>query len=128
MAKTSFIVGARGSRLSIAQTKGALDLLSREFPGAKFALCTLETPGDRDLSTPIDKAPADFFTRDLDDAVRSGRADFAVHSAKDLPQDMADGLDWFWLPCAGDRRDAWVVRKGDSRMKRLLAATPSARR
>jgi uroporphyrinogen III methyltransferase/synthase len=114
--------------LSIAQTRGALDFLAREFPGSSFRLNAVETPGDRDLATPIDKAPADFFTRDLDDAVRSGRVDFAVHSAKDLPQEMTEGLDWFWLPCAGDRRDAWVVRKDDGRMRRLLESTPAARR
>jgi len=123
-----FAVGARGSRLSMAQTKGALDFLAREFPGTSYRLRVVETPGDRDLSTPIDAAPADFFTRDLDDAVRSGKIDFAVHSAKDLPQRMADDLDWFWLPCAEDRRDAWVIRADDGRMKRLLSATPGERR
>ncbi len=128
MAKTSFIVGARGSRLSLVQSKGALDYLSGEFPEARFALRTVETPGDRDLTTPIDAASDDFFTRDLDDAVRNGNIDFAIHSAKDLPKDIADDLDWFWLPCAADRRDAWVVRKGDERVERLLSATPAKRR
>ena len=128
MAKMSFVVGARGSRLSIAQTKGALGFLAREFPGTSYRLRVVETPGDRDLSTPIDAAPADFFTRDLDDAVRLGEIDFAVHSAKDLPPRIADDLDWFWLPCAEDRRDAWVIRAGDEQMKRLLRATPRERR
>ncbi len=54
----------------------------------------------------------DFFTRDLDDAVRRGVIDFAIHSAKDLPARMPDDLDWFWLPAREDPRDAWVSRKG----------------
>ena len=122
------MVGARGSRLSRAQTEGALAFLSREFPGAAFRLRTFDTPGDRDLSTPIDDAPPDFFTRDLDDAVRSGEVDFAVHSAKDLPPEISAGLDWFWLPRAADRRDAWVFRKGDERTGRILSSQPAARR
>ena len=123
-----FTVGARGSRLSLAQTAGAVDFLKQEFPGNAYDVRAFDTPGDRDLSTPIDKAPADFFTRDLDAAVLSGAVDFAVHSAKDLPATIAEGLDWFWLPCAADRRDAWVVRKDDIRVKRMLSATPAVRR
>ncbi len=56
----------------------------------------------------------DFFTRDLDDAVLSGEVDFAVHSAKDMPENIRDGLDWFWLPWREDPRDVIVLRKGDA--------------
>ena len=67
--------------------------------GFKARLLAFETPGDRDLATPIEKSAPDFFTRDIDDAVRDGRMDFAIHSAKDVPEPVADDLDWFWLPC-----------------------------
>ena len=106
-----FVVGARGSRLSCLQTEAALALLRREFPGTDYRLMPFSTPGDRDLTTPIERSAPDFFTRDLDDAVRQGRIDFAIHSAKDLPSLMADDLDWFWLPMREDPRDAWVTRK-----------------
>ena len=112
MKKKVFTVGARGSALSLAQTAGALDFLRARFPGTDYRVVTVETPGDRDLTTPIEKSAPDFFTRDLDDAVRDGRIDFAVHSAKDLPPKIADDLDWFWLPERADPRDAWVVREG----------------
>ncbi len=108
-----FTVGARGSALSRAQTAGALDFLRARFPGTDYRVITVETPGDRDLTTPIEKSAPDFFTRDLDDAVCAGRIDFAVHSAKDLPPKIADDLDWFWLPERADPRDAWVVREGE---------------
>ncbi len=110
MKKETFIVGARGSALSRAQTAGALDFLRARFPGTDYRVVTVETPGDRDLTTPIEKSAPDFFTRDLDEAVRDGRIDFAVHSAKDLPPKIADDLDWFWLPERADPRDCWVVR------------------
>lgn len=82
--------------------------------GFKARLSVFETPGDRDLATPIEKSDPDFFTKDLDDAVRDGRIDFAIHSAKDLPEPLADDLDWFWLPCREDPRDCWVIRAEDT--------------
>ena len=111
MKKKVFTVGARGSALSRAQTAGALDFLRARFPDTDYRVVTVETPGDRDLTTPIEKSAPDFFTRDLDEAVRVGRIDFAVHSAKDLPPKIADDLDWFWLPERADPRDCWVVRE-----------------
>lgn len=113
MMKKSFRVGARGSRLSLAQTEGALDFLAKMFPGTSYRTVVVETPGDRDLTTPIETSAPDFFTRDLDTAVREGRIDFAIHSAKDLPDPIADDLDWFWLPTREDPRDCLVLRSGD---------------
>lgn len=105
-----FICGARGSRLSVAQAQGCIAFLVAAVDGFRAKLRTFKTPGDRDLSTPIEKSAPDFFTRDLDEAVRSGAVDFAVHSAKDLPDAIADDLDWFWLPNREDPRDCWVAR------------------
>ncbi len=108
-----FKVGARGSALSVAQTRLALKQLAGEFPGITYRLVRISTPGDRDLVTPIDRAADDFFTRDLDEAVLAGRIDFAVHSAKDMPARIVDGLDFVWLPWRADPRDCWVFRKGE---------------
>lgn len=105
--------GARGSRLSIAQATNGLRSIASSVEGFKADLIAFDTPGDRDLSTPIERSAPDFFTRDLDDAVHDGRIDFAIHSAKDLPEPIADDLDWFWLPEREDPRDCWVVRKVD---------------
>jgi len=133
MKKERFTVGARGSALSLAQTAGALDFLRARFPGTDYRVVTVETPGDRDLTTPIEKSAPDFFTRDLDEAVRDGRIDFAIHSAKDLPPEIADDLDWFWLPERADPRDCWVVRAGGPLGERSLpregraSARPPAR-
>ena len=127
MNKERFTVGARGSALSRAQTAGALDFLRARFPGTDYRAVTVETPGDRDLTTPIEKSAPDFFTRDLDEAVRDGRIDFAIHSAKDLPPEIAEDLDWFWLPERADPRDCWVVRPRQARPSRAGAAADSFR-
>jgi uroporphyrinogen III methyltransferase/synthase len=104
--------GTRGSRLAVAQTRDALDRISALFPALSFETVTVETPGDRDLTTDLRESPGDFFTRDLDDALRGGTIDLAVHSAKDLPDPVPAGLDWFWLPWREDPRDAWVLPPG----------------
>lgn len=107
-----FRCGARGSRLSVVQAEGGIAFLAARVKDFKAKLVTFQTPGDRDLTTPIEKSAPDFFTRDLDEAVLAGRIDFALHSAKDLPERLADGLDWFWLPNREDPRDGWVMRAG----------------
>ena len=111
--KAVLTVGARGSKLSLAQTNGAVAFLAEMFPETSYRIVPVETPGDRDLTTPIERSAPDFFTRDLDAAVREGRIDFAVHSAKDLPplETIPSDLDWFWLPNREDPRDCWVTRR-----------------
>lgn len=112
MKNSTFKAGTRGSRLALLQTRDALERLAALFPWLRFETVTVETPGDRDLATDLRASPGDFFTRDLDEAVRDGRVDLAVHSAKDLPSPTSEGLDWFWLPWGEDPRDAWVLPQG----------------
>jgi len=69
----------------------------------------LETPGDRDKKTNLQNTSDNFFTEDLDDALLREKLDMAVHSAKDIPYPISEGLDWFWLPWNEDRRDVTVV-------------------
>ena len=112
MLKQIFKAGTRGSRLAMVQTQDALDKLVALFPDIGFEVVPVSTPGDRDLTTDLRVSPGDFFTRDLDDALREGRIDLAVHSAKDLPDPVAADLDWFWLPWREDPRDAWILPQG----------------
>lgn len=112
MDKRIFKAGTRGSRLALVQTQDALDRLAALFPDVGFELAPFTTPGDRDLTTDLRVSPGDFFTRDLDDALRGGGIDLAVHSAKDLPDPVPADLDWFWLPWREDPRDAWILPRG----------------
>lgn len=124
----NFKVGARGSKLSRIQTQWAMDFISAGFPGVHCEFVAVETPGDRDLATPIERSAPDFFTRDLDEAVRSGAIDFAVHSAKDLPDAIAGDLDWFWLPNREDPRDCLVFRRGEAHSEVRRIGVSSERR
>ena len=70
------------------------------------------SPGDRDQAADLRDSPPDFFTHDLDVSVLNGELDGAMHSAKDVPYPVPNGLDWFWLPWREDPRDAIVLRQG----------------
>ena len=101
--------GARGSNLSKLQSKFAKDKLESLFPFINIEFKYLETPGDRDKKTNLQNTSDNFFTEDLDDALLREKLDMAVHSAKDIPYPISEGLDWFWLPWNEDRRDVTVV-------------------
>lgn len=104
--------GARSSPLSLVQSGNALVTLQGLLPDVRLELVPMSSPGDEDRRTDLRVSDPDFFTRYLDDAVRDGRLDGALHSAKDLPDPMPDSLDWAWLPWREDPRDAIVLRPG----------------
>ena len=104
----TFKVGTRSSRLALVQARNALRKLEECLPGCRFEDVAVSSPGDRDLKTDLRESPGDFFTRDLDRKVLSGEVDCAVHSAKDVPDPVRDGVDWFWLPWREDPRDAII--------------------
>ncbi|HNX52362.1 MAG TPA: uroporphyrinogen-III synthase [Pontiellaceae bacterium] len=103
-----FRAGTRNSRLALWQTARVLEILRKFLPEHEFQTVEITAPGDADRTTDLRESPADFFTRTLDEALLAGKIDFAVHSAKDLPEPVPEGIDWFWLPDPGDRRDVLV--------------------
>lgn len=112
MTKTTLLVGARDSQLSLIQARTALQRIEAQT-GLHFELRPFSSPGDRDQTTDLRQTPGNFFTQDLDDALLRGEIDAAIHSAKDLPPEgLPPELDWFWLPWREDPRDALVLREG----------------
>ncbi len=112
--KINFKAGTRSSKLARLQTRAALDRLETCFPDCVFEEVPISSPGDRDLATDLRKSPPDFFTQDLDKQVLSGELDCAIHSAKDVPDPVTAGLDWFWLPWREDARDVLIRPRGKS--------------
>ena len=114
MGRKTLNLATRGSQLALVQVEEALPVLKRCLPEFSFEVLLCGTPGDRDLDIPLShqEVPDDFFTRDLDQAILEGKADLAVHSAKDLPADMPEGLTVAALLPAQDIRDAIVFRSG----------------
>ncbi|HEY4377507.1 MAG TPA: hypothetical protein VGM93_10120, partial [Acidimicrobiales bacterium] len=101
----------RGSALARWQTDHVAALLAAAHPGVTVEVVTVETEGDRRLDVPISAfGGKGVFAREVQAAVLDGRADFAVHSAKDLPSVTLDGLVMAAVPERGDPRDALVGR------------------
>lgn len=104
-------IGARGSRLSLAQTgqvRAALAALLGE-PEARLELIPITTSGDRIQDRRLIEAGGKgLFTKELDEALLEGRIDAAVHSLKDLPTRLPDGVALACVPEREDPRDAFV--------------------
>ncbi len=104
-------IGSRGSRLALVQVKEILHLLSRRAVKFDYEHVIYDSAGDRDKSTPLtERTPDDYFTDALDKALLSGEIDIAIHSAKDLPEDMKKSLEIFALTKSIDATDSFVGR------------------
>ena len=124
-------LATRGSALARVQAALAGAAI-REAGGPAAELVVVRTGGDRNQTTPIDQMDGQgWFTAEIERALLDGRADVAVHAAKDLPTELADGLEVAaYLPRA-DPRDALVSRSGgglESLPDGATVGTSSARR
>ena len=112
-------IGARGSPLSLAQTGQLRALLAAslgiddEQIEARLPIIAITTTGDRIQDRPLSEAGGKgLFTKELDDALLDGRIDCAIHSLKDVPTQLPDGIVLLPGPKREDRRDALVTLTG----------------
>jgi hydroxymethylbilane synthase len=102
-------IGARGSPLSLAQTGLVRDALAAANPGRTFEIVSIVTTGDRIQDRRLQEAGGKgLFTKELDEAMLEGRIDLAVHSMKDLPTALPDGIVLAGVPAREDPRDALI--------------------
>ena len=87
-----YVVGARGSQLSVAQTNWVLFELTKIHPDSEFELKKITTKGDADSRPLFTIDQKGIFEKEIDRAVATGEVDFAVHSLKDVPSKLDDGL------------------------------------
>lgn len=108
---TLFRIGARGSQLSLAQTEQTRARLAAHLnvEAAAIEIIPITTSGDliQDRLL-IESGGKGLFTKELDDALLDGRLDLAVHSLKDLPTALPDGIALACVPERDDPRDAFV--------------------
>lgn len=104
--KDQIKVIARNSPLSLLQVE---EVFSRYIHGLDYTLSSFSSYGDihKEISL-LGKIPADFFTRELDSALINGEADLAIHSAKDLPLPLPNGLEIYALTEATDKTDSLI--------------------
>jgi hydroxymethylbilane synthase len=103
------IVGARGSLLSVAQTRTVIRALSRSNPGYCFRLKKIITLGDR--SKVWQRSDTGIFVKEIEEALLSGEIDIAVHSVKDLPSSIPEKLALAAVTEREDPRDVLITAK-----------------
>ncbi len=102
-------LGTRGSALAMWQAEWTRSALERGDAGMAAAIVTIRTTGDRVTDVPLAEVGGKgLFTKELDEALLDGRIDAAVHSLKDLPFDLPDGLLLAAVCEREDPRDALV--------------------
>lgn len=120
-------IATRKSPLAMAQTHQVAAHLEKAT-GAEIELLTLTTTGDRQTSWSLEeRGGKGLFTKELEEALLEGRADIAVHSAKDLPGDQPDGLMIAGYMPRVDPRDVLVVREGIENPKTVATGSPRRR-
>lgn len=109
---TQLTLGTRGSLLAVTQSRWVAERLERAS-GATVALETILTSGDRMQDRPLSEIGGKgLFTKELDRALLDGRIDLAVHSLKDLPTQMPDGVVVGAIPEREDPRDVLIGPEG----------------
>ena len=115
MAEKSIIICTRGSALALAQSNMIAALCRRAFPKLRFELKIIKTTGDKLQKASMAKTdpslPKGLFTKELEVALLNGQADLAVHSLKDLPTELPEGLMLAATPKREDVRDVLIYRK-----------------
>lgn len=112
-------IGARGSPLSLAQTGWLRGEIAQKLGinaaqiEEKLPIIPITTQGDKIQDRALLEAGGKgLFTRELDDALLDGRIDCAVHSLKDVPTILPDGIVLLGCPPREDRRDALITKNG----------------
>lgn len=119
----------RGSPLALWQTEHVAALLRAAHPGLEVTVVVVDTEGDRRRDVPISALGGKgVFAKEVQQAVLDGRADLAVHSAKDLPSVTVEGLTLAAVPDRGDPRDALVGARLDELAPGARIGTGSNRR
>lgn len=91
--KAQIIIGTRGSKLALWQADYVEQRLREEYPGLQVTQKRISTKGDRILDVPLAKIGGKgLFTKELEEEMLSGSIDLAVHSLKDMPAKVPDGL------------------------------------
>lgn len=108
-------LGSRGSALARAQTAGVAERLKALNPGLAVEEIIVRTQGDAMLGSPIHELGGKgLFVKEIEDALLGGEIDAAVHSLKDLPSEMPEGLILAAIPEREEPWDAIVSRGGES--------------
>lgn len=107
------VVGTRGSKLALVQTNWVVDALKKVNPGIEFEVKVIKTKGDLVTHLPLHKiGDKGLFTKEIEQQLLNKEIDLAVHSMKDMPSTLPDGLKFAGVPRREDPRDILVLKEG----------------
>jgi hydroxymethylbilane synthase len=114
----SLRLGSRGSPLALAQSRQVASMLAQQTGAdvSAFPIESFMTSGDRIQGRLQEAGGKGLFTKELDEALLSGRIDAAIHSMKDLPTRMPAGIVLACVPAREDQRDAFIATRAKSLM------------
>lgn len=105
-------IGSRKSQLALVQTYWVQEQLQKHYPNRTFEVCTMSTQGDKILDVALAKiGDKGLFTKELEVAMLGQETDLAVHSLKDLPTHLPEGLVLGAITERVDPADALVVHR-----------------
>ena len=112
--KRTITIGTRGSQLALWQAEYVRERLHHHFPDRSIERKVIKTTGDRIKDRSLVGLGKGVFTKEIEVALLDGTIDLAVHSMKDLPTDLPDGLCIAAIPVREDPRDVLVTESGIS--------------
>lgn len=108
-------IGTRGSKLALWQAKKVRDVLAREFKNVKFEIVTIRTKGDIISENPlVEIGEKGLFVKEIETALLKREIEIAVHSLKDLPTKLPEGLVLAAALPRDDPRDVFISEKYNS--------------
>lgn len=130
--KRIFKIGSRTSQLAMWQTEFIISELRRVSPKNEFVIVPIETKGDKILDVSLSKiGDKGLFTEALETAMLNHQIDMAVHSLKDMPTKLSEGLTLSGFTKRHDPSDAWVSKDNisiENLPKAAIVGTSSLRR
>ena len=107
------VVGTRGSNLALVQTNWVVEQLKKNNPDIEFEIKIIKTKGDLIKDLPLDKiGDKGLFVKEIEKSLLDKEIDMAVHTMKDMPSYLPEGLKFAHSPRREDPRDALIFREG----------------
>jgi hydroxymethylbilane synthase len=111
LTKTKIIIGTRGSKLALWQANWVKSKLVKSFPGLSAEIVIIKTKGDKILDVPLAKVGGKgLFVKEIEEALIANRIDMAVHSMKDMPAELLEGLSIGAIPERENPVDVLISR------------------
>ena len=105
----SLVIGTRGSQLALWQAQFIKNRLEHHFPSLEVSLKIIKTTGDTIQNRSLVGLGKGVFTKEIENALLTGDIDLAVHSLKDLPTELPEGLCIAAIPTREDPRDVLIT-------------------